>query len=307
MEISAKLVKQLREKTNAAMMNCKKALEETNGDLDAAAEYLRKKGLMDAAKKTSRVAADGLIAISVSTNNKKCTLVELNSETDFVAKNENFQTLAKQISDACMDCEDVDQANNKTLQDGTTISDAIKSLIALVGENITLRRISHVCVENGIVARYLHNAVNNDLGKIGVGVGLESNCANLDALRDFGKKIAMHIVAANPTYVCKNCVPSNVVDKERNVAIEQAKEMKKPDNVAEKIADGRVAKFFEEVVLTEQPFVMEPKSRVLDVISQFEKENNCSLKISGFVKFVLGEGIEKKDTNFAEEVQSFIR
>lgn len=307
MEISAKLVKELREKTNAAMMNCKKALEETGGDLNAAAEYLRKKGLMDAAKKTSRVAADGLIAVSTGADDKKCTLVELNSETDFVAKNDKFQTLALQISDVCANCADVNQAMDQVLQDGTKVVDAINALIALVGENITLRRIAHVSVERGIVSTYLHNASGAGLGKIGVGIALESNCSNTFALKELGKKLAMHIVAANPLYLCTMCVPEEVVTKERNVAIEQAKEMNKPENVIAKMADGRVAKFFEEVVLMNQPFVMDPKSRVSDIVDQFAKYNQCSLKIAGFTKFVLGEGVEKKETNFAEEVQSFIK
>lgn len=305
MEITAQLVKQLREKTGAGMMDCKRALIETEGNIEAAEEHLRKKGLMDAAKKSSRTAADGLIAIAVADDKKTASVVELNSETDFVARNEKFQDLASGIATIALKTEDV---LSEKFPDGKTVKDEIDHLISLVGENMTFRRAKKVTVENGVIAAYIHNAVKPNMGKIGVLVALEANGEfSQSKAEEFGKKIAMHVAAANPSYLCSKCVPADVVAKEKEIAIAQAKELGKPDNIAEKMAEGRVKKFFEESTLIEQVFVMDGKAKVQEVVDKFNKENGSDIKIAGFTKFVLGEGIEKVETNFAEEVASFMK
>lgn len=305
MEITAQLVKQLREKTGAGMMDCKRALIETEGNIEAAEEHLRKKGLMDAAKKSSRTAADGLIAIAVADDKKTASIVELNSETDFVARNEKFQDLASGIATIALKTEDV---LSEKFPDGKTVKDEIDHLISLVGENMTFRRAKKVTVENGVIAAYIHNAVKPNMGKIGVLVALEANGEfSQSKAEELGKKIAMHVAAANPSYLCSKCVPADVVAKEKEIAIAQAKELGKPDNIAEKMAEGRVKKFFEESTLIEQVFVMDGKAKVQEVVDKFNKENGSDIKIAGFTKFVLGEGIEKVETNFAEEVASFMK
>lgn len=305
MEITAQLVKQLREKTEAGMMDCKRALIETEGNIEAAEEHLRKKGLMDAAKKSSRTAADGLIAIAVADDKKTASIVELNSETDFVARNEKFQDLASGIATIALKTEDV---LSEKFPDGKTVKDEIDHLISLVGENMTFRRAKKVTVENGVIAAYIHNAVKPNMGKIGVLVALEANGEfSQSKAEELGKKIAMHVAAANPSYLCSRCVPADVVAKEKEIAIAQAKELGKPDNIAEKMAEGRVKKFFEESTLIEQVFVMDGKAKVQEVVDKFNKENGSDIKIAGFTKFVLGEGIEKVETNFAEEVASFMK
>lgn len=309
MEINAKLVKELRDKTGAGMMDCKRALIETNGDIEAATEHLRKKGLMDAAKKSSRTAADGLVAVAFSNDKKTAAIVEVNSETDFVARNEKFQDLVSNIALVAL----TDDSNEKILSSKyptseKTVKDEIDLLISLVGENMSFRRAKKVSVSNGIISCYIHNAVKPSMGKIGVLVALQAEGDfDASAAEGFGKRIAMHIAAANPSYLCPLCVPENVVAKEKEISIAQAKELGKPDNIAEKMAEGRIKKFFEESTLLEQVFVMDGKTKVKDVIEEFNKENGTKLKIVEFVKFVLGEGIEKTETNFAEEVQSFIK
>ncbi|MBQ8651020.1 MAG: elongation factor Ts [Alphaproteobacteria bacterium] len=305
MEITAQLVKQLREKTGAGMMDCKRALVEHNGDLQAAEEHLRKKGLMDAAKKSSRTAADGLVAFAISSDKKTASLVEVNSETDFVARNEKFQDLVEGIAKVALETENVLEA---TFADGKNVKDSIDQLISLVGENMTFRRAKKINVSNGVISAYIHSSVKPGMGKIGVLVSLEAEgdfCPN--KLDEFGKKIAMHIAAANPSYLCSKCVPADVAQKEKEIAIAQAKELGKPDNIAEKMAEGRLKKFFEECTLIEQVFVMDGKAKVSEVLEQFNKDNGFNVKISGFTKFVLGEGIEKVESNFAEEVASFMK
>ena len=305
MEITAQLVKQLRDKTGAGMMDCKRALIETEGNIEAAGEHLRKKGLMDAAKKSSRTAADGLIAVAVSDDRKTAAIVELNSETDFVARNEKFQDLAAGIADIALKTEDI---LSEKFPSGKTVKEEIDHLISLVGENMTFRRAKNVKVSNGVIAAYMHNAVKPNMGKIGVLVSLEAEGAFDQAkAEEFGKKIAMHVAAANPSYLCSKCVPADVVAKEKEIAIAQAKELGKPDNIAEKMAEGRIKKFFEENTLIEQVFVMDGKAKVQEIVEKFNKENGCKITISGFTKFVLGEGIEKVETNFAEEVASFMK
>ncbi|MDR0942603.1 MAG: translation elongation factor Ts [Holosporales bacterium] len=306
MAITAQLVKQLRDKTGAGMMDCKKALVETNGDIPTAEEYLRKKGLMDAAKKSSRTTADGLIAISTSKDKKTASIIEFNSETDFVARNEKFQEVAKMIAEIALN-DDRDILNSKT-PNGASVKEEIDRLISIVGENLTFRRAKKTVVKNGVISTYVHGAVVPGMGKIGVLVSMEAEgdfC--LIKCEELGKKIAMHIAAANPTYLCSKCIPQEVINKEKEIAIAQAKELGKPENIAEKMAEGRIKKFFEECVLLEQVFVVDGKTKVCDVIDSFNKENNFKVKIAEFTKFVLGEGIEKATTNFAEEVASFIK
>ena len=305
MEITAQLVKQLREKTGAGMMDCKKALIETNGDIASAEEYLRKKGLMDAAKKSTRTAADGLVAVAISDDKKTAAIVELNSETDFVARNEKFQELASSIAKVALRTEDV---LPEKLPSGKTVKEEIDQLISLVGENITFRRAKKMMVSHGLISSYIHSAVTPNMGKIGVLVAIEADgtfCS--EKLGDLGKKIAMHIAAANPIYICSKCVAPEILEKEKEIARAKAKEIGRPDDIAEKIAEGCVKKYLEENALSDQIFVIDGKSKVREVIERFCKENGIVIQIPEFTKFVLGEGIEKKETNFAEEVASFMK
>ncbi len=305
MEITAQLVKQLRDKTGAGMMDCKKALIENNGNLESSEEYLRKKGLMDAAKKSSRTAADGLVSVIISDDKKSGAVVEVNSETDFIARNDKFQNLVREIAKVALKNENV---INEKLSSGNTVKEQIDHLISLIGENMTFRRAKKLEVKNGLIASDIHNATASEMGKIGVLGAFEAEgefCP--EKLGELGKKLAMHIAAANPTYLCPKCVPQDIIAKEKEIAIAKAKELGKPDNIAEKMAEGQVKKYFEETALLEQVFVMDGKSKVKDVIDSFNSKNGFNVKISEFVKFILGEGIEKTETNFAEEVASFIK
>ena len=310
MEISAKLVKELRDKTGAGMMDCKRALIETEGNLELAEEHLRKKGLMDAAKKSTRTAADGLIAFSISGDRQAAVLVEVNAETDFVARNEKFQDLVNGIASVALEVNsEEDVLTAKYSGSEKSVKEELDHLISLIGENMTFRRSTKMDVKNGVISTYIHGAVKPGMGKIGVLVSLECDgcCCCKDKLDEFGKKIAMHIAAANPSYLCSKCVPAEVIEKEKSIVLAQAKEMGKNDDVAAKMADGRVNKFFEETALLEQVFVMDGKAKVKDVLEAYNQENGSKVSITGFTKFVLGEGIEKTETNFAEEVQSFIK
>jgi elongation factor Ts len=311
MEIKAQLVKELREKTSAGMMDCKRALVECNGDLEKAAEYLRKKGLVDASKKSSRTAADGLISIAVSDDMKTASILELNSETDFVAKNEKFQALAARISEIALNTDGIDNILNSEISEtGETVKDQIASLISLVGENMSLRRVERFCADGGVISTYVHNSVAPNLGKIGVIIGMSGADDNDDSRRvisEFGKKIAMQVTACSPSYLSVDVVPEHVIEKEKEIIIAQAKNLGKPVEIAEKMAIGRIKKFFEEVVLLEQIFFIDNKIRIADMVDSFAKEIGKPVKITGFVKYVLGEGIEKTEKNFADEVMSFIK
>ncbi len=305
MEITAQLVKQLRDKTGAGMMDCKRALIENNGNLESAEEYLRKKGLMDAAKKSSRTAADGLVAVIITEDKKSAAIVEVNSETDFVARNDKFQELVREITKTALKNENV---INEKLSSGNTVKEEIDHLISLIGENMTFRRAKKLEVKNGLIASYVHNATASEMGKIGVLVVLEAESEfSPEKLEELGRKLAMHVAAANPTYLCPKCVPQDIIAKEKEIAIAKAKELGKPDNIAEKMAEGQVKKYLEETTLLEQVYVMDGKTKVKDVIDSFNSKNGFNVKISEFVKFILGEGIEKTETNFAEEVASFIK
>lgn len=299
--ISASDVKALRDITGSGMMDCKKALTECNGNVEQAIDWLRKKGLASASRKAGRVAADGLIAISACEN--CATLVELNAETDFVAKNDKFQQFAKDAAllahENCLDLESLKKAQYPG--DSVSVEEQLTNLIAVIGENMQIRRVEHVGVENGVVATYVHNKISDNLGKIGVAVALE--CDKIcPTAKELGKQIAMHIAAANPQFLSTEDVPADVVEHEKTVLRETAKATGKPDDVVEKMVVGRIRKYYEEVVLLEQVFVVDGETKIKDVIAKASKDCGCNIKLVKFVKFVLGEGIEKQQVNFAEEV-----
>lgn len=301
--ITSDMIRAIREKTGAGMMDCKKALMETEGNFDEAVDWLRKKGLAAAAKKSSRVAADGLIGLAAQ-GDTAAALVEVNAETDFVAKNDKFQNLVRQIVDAAV------SGSSKTVEEllaqnlGTeTIQAALSNLIAVVGENMTVRRLHRVAVEQGVVATYVHNAAAPGLGKIGVIVALES-AGDKAKLKEFGKKLAMHIAAAAPRYLKVEDVPAQEIEHEKSILLEQIKDSGRPANVLEKMVEGRLRKFYEEVVLLKQAYVMDNKKDIATVVEEFAKELGTPVSVKTFVKFVLGEGIEKAENNFEEEVKA---
>jgi elongation factor Ts len=300
-EITASLVKELREKTGAGMMDCKKALTETSGDLEGAVDWLRKKGLAAAAKKAGRVAAEGLVA--VATADTVGAVVEVNSETDFVARNERFQAFAneaaRQVLTGNGDVDTLLQAQYP--ETGRTIAEEITHMVATIGENMNLRRISRIEVGSGVVASYVHNALAPNLGKIGVLVGLEST-GDRDRLLELGKQIAMHIAAARPEAVNIEDVDSTLLDRERNVLADQARASGKPEEIIAKMVEGRLRKYYEEVVLLEQVYVIDGENKVRKVVETVAKEIGAPIKIVGFTRFVLGEGIEKEQSDFAAEV-----
>jgi elongation factor Ts len=300
-EITAALVKELREKTGAGMMDCKKALAETAGDLEAAVDWLRKKGLAAAAKKAGRVAAEGLVAVAAA--GTRGVAVEVNAETDFVARNEQFQgfasTVAKVALDAGSDVEAIKAAAFPGA--GKSVAEQLTALIATIGENMNLRRAARLEVSQGVVATYMHSAAAPGLGKIGVLVALESagDTAKLEAL---GKQIAMHVAAANPLFLDVSSVDSSALDRERAVLTEQAQASGKPAAVIEKMVEGRVRKYYEEVCLLEQVFVIDQENKISKVVDNAAKDVGAPIKLTGFVRFALGEGIEKEEKDFAAEV-----
>ena len=297
-QITAALVKELREKSGAGMMDAKKALVETEGDMEAAVDWLRAKGLSKAAKKADRVAADGLVAAVVSDDMKTGVLVELNAETDFVARNEGFQKAVTSFAKAALETDGTKEAllaAPATEGDGT-VADQITRLIATIGENMSLRRVEKVSSPEGVVASYIHGATADGLGRIGVLVALKGSDAA--ALTDAGRKVAMHIAATSPAAATTAELDPELVEREKTVLTEQARESGKPDNVIEKMIEGRLNKFYKEVVLVEQPFVMNPDQTV----GAFLEEQGATLK--GFVRFGLGEGVEKEEDDFAAEVAS---
>lgn len=301
-EITSELVKELREKSGAGMMDCKKALAENNGNVEEALDWLRKKGIAAAAKKSGRVAAEGLVGVAVSGN--KGAAIELNSETDFVARNEKFQELAKGIAQlALQHGKDVEALKNATYPTGKTVAEEVVNHIAIIGENLTLRRSTVLEVGQGVVASYVHNSSSPGLGKIGVLVALES-AAPTDTLTALGKQIAMHIAAAKPEALDIASVNPANLEREKDVLREQSKASGKPADIIEKMVEGRVRKYYEEVVLLEQVFVMDGKTRISDVVAQAAKDAGTAIKLTGFVRYGLGEGIEKETTDFAAEVAS---
>ena len=310
-EITAALVQDLREKTGVGMMDCKKALGETNGDIEAAIDWLRAKGLSKAAKKAERAAAEGVVAVEVA--GKKAALIELNSETDFVARNADFQKAAIVFAQLALDAADHAALLEKASPAGGSVTDHITSLIATIGENITLRRSATLSVGQGVIAHYVHGKIadRDNMGRIGVLVAVESTSANQDALRDIGKKVAMHIASTNPLATTEAEVPTERVSREKAVLAEQIKEdpkaQGKPPQVIEKMLEGRLRKFFEESVLLKQAFVFNPDQSVEAAIQDAAKTAGAPIAIKGFVRFAVGEGVEKKADDFAAEVASMAK
>ena len=300
MSVTAALVKELREKSGAGMMDCKKALGETNGDMDAAIDWLRTKGLAAAAKKSGRVAAEGLVAVSVDGN--RGAMIELNSETDFVSRNEEFQQFAATLAKLALDADDLDGLKAMDYPEtGRNVADELTQKIATIGENMTLRRMNKVEVAEGSVVPYMHNSVAEGLGRIGVLVGLSSS-ASADALTPLGKQIAMHIAATSPASLSVEDLDPDMVTREREVLIEQAKASGKPQEIAEKMVEGRMRKYYQEVVLLEQTFVIDGESRVGDVVAKAGKDAGADISMATYAQFNLGAGIEKEETDFAAEV-----
>jgi len=307
---NADLIKKLRENTGCGMSDCNRALKESGDDYEKAVEWLRKKGLSSAAKKSSRVTAEGVIGIENRGN--VATILEVNSETDFVARNEKFQNLVKNLLSIAINIKEKDPEkfvgilkDTRCEKCGDVVSNIIANGIATIGENLQVRRGRTLSVENGLIVSYVHSSIADGLGKIGVLVALKSD-APKDKLEDFGKGIAMHIAASKPEFLAESDVPSDKLDKEREIARELAKKAGKPDNIIEKMVDGRVKKFYEENVLLNQAYIMDGEKKISDLLKDFEKETGKSVNIQEYVLFVLGEGIEKKGCDFAGEVASII-
>ncbi len=303
MAITAALVKELRDKTSAGMMDCKKALTETGGDLEAAIDWLRKKGIAKADKKAGRVAAEGLVALAL--NGTTGALVEVNSETDFVARNEEFQKAVSEISTLALDASDVEDLKAKPTASGANVGDYLTNLVGKIGENMSLRRSAKQSVSQGAVAGYIHNSVTGNMGKIGVLVALESS-GDADKLNELGRKIAMHIAATNPLALSVDDLDSDVVTKEREMLAAEARESGKPENIIEKMVEGRMTKFFKESVLTTQMFVMDPDRSIAQVLEDEGKALGAEIALTGYSRMELGEGIEKKEEDFAAEVAAAV-
>ena len=302
-EITASLVKELREKTGAGMMDCKKALNEVEGDLETAIDWLRKKGLSAAAKKAGRVAAEGLVG--VSTSGKSGAAVEINAETDFVARNEKFQDFVTQVCSLSTKKDyTLESLKQDTLpQETISIDQSLTQLIAVIGENMNVRRVTRLQVTNGVVCSYVHNSVAPGLGKIGVLVALDST-ADESKLKELGKKIAMHVAAAHPQALKIEDVDSVALERERNIFSEQARASGRPEEFIGKMIEGRIRKFYEEVVLLEQNFVLDPQLKISQVVEQASKDLGHPISLTGFVRYALGEGIEKAESDFAAEVKA---
>ena len=305
MAITAAMVKELRENTGAGMMDAKKALTETDGDMEAAVDWLRTKGLAKAAKKSGRTAAEGLVAVAI--DGGKGVAVEVNSETDFVAKNEQFQDFVRKTTAVALGLgsDDVDALKAAAYPDGGTVSDKLTDNVATIGENQQIRRIKTVAVDKGMVVSYMHTAAAEGLGKIGVLIGLESE-AGADVLEPLGKQLAMHAAAAFPMALDADGLDADVIERERKVAAEKAAETGKPADVQEKMVDGAVKKFAKENALLSQIFVMDNKTVIADLVAQAGKAAGTSIVLKDYARFQLGEGIEKEETDFAAEVAAAI-
>ena len=303
-EITAAIVRELREKTGAGMMDCKKALVEANGDMEAAIDWLRKKGLSAAAKKSGRVAAEGLVAVASAP--RTAAMVEINAETDFVARNEHFQAFCAAVAELVLTVGDDIEALKAARYPGSvdlveggkayrTVGEQLTHLIATIGENMSIRRAKRLHVSEGTVATYVHSAVKPGMGKIGVLVALEGS-SEQSVMETLGRQIGMHVAAARPEALDVSFVEPSALDREKAVLTEQAKASGKPDNVIQKMVEGRIRKYYEEVVLLEQVWVHDGESRVKAVVEK------AGSKLAGFARFQLGEGIEKKEEDFAAEV-----
>jgi elongation factor Ts len=301
MSISAAQVKELRELTGAGMMDCKAALAETNGDMDAAVDWLRKKGIAKADKKAGRTAAEGLIGIDSGL--REAVVVEVNSETDFVARNEAFQELVRNVARVAL-AHAGDHAKTSAANyphGDKSVADTIKDAVGTIGENMNFRRSARLAVEQGEVATYIHNSVADNLGKLGVLVAIETT-GDAHAAKGFARQVAMHVAATNPLSLNVDELDQAAVERERAIFSDQARASGKPENVIEKMIEGRLRKFYEEVVLLKQSFVMNPDLTVEAALKAAEKDIGAPAKITGFVRFALGEGIEKETTDFAAEV-----
>jgi len=300
MGVTAALVKELREKSGAGMMNCKKALSETDGDMDAAVDWLRTKGLAAAAKKSGRVAAEGLVGLAVA--GLKGAIVELNAETDFVARNSEFQSFVSSLAVLALGA-----SNLETLRacdfpgTGRTVADELTHQIAIIGENMSLRRMHSLEVLNGVIVPYMHNMTAEGLGRIGVLVALES-IADEATLVTLGKQIAMHIAATSPASLSVEDLDAEMVARERDVLIEQAKASGKPQEIAEKMVEGRMKKYYQEVVLLEQTSVIDGETRIADMVADAGKKAGTKIALTAFVRFNLGEGVAREDSDFAADV-----
>ena len=300
-EITAALVKELREKTGAGMMDCKKALAENDGDLEQAVDWLRTKGLAAAAKKAGRVTAEGLVAVAVEGG--KGAVVEVNSETDFVSRNDQFQNFVREVAKLALAADgDLDKLlASEYPGSGNTVQEQLTDLIATIGENMSIRRCEALSVDNGVLASYIHNAMDDGLGKIAVVVGLQSD-GDKAALEGFGKQLAMHVAAAKPQAVSRDDLDPEALERERAVLSEQARESGKPEEIIEKMVEGRLRKFYEEVCLLDQTFVIDGETQVGKAVEAAGKEAGGAISVNGFKMFVLGDGIEKEEEDFAAEV-----
>jgi elongation factor Ts len=300
-EITASLVKELREKTGAGMMDCKKALVETGGNVEEAVDFLRKNGLAAAAKKSGRVASEGLIG--VATKDGAGSVVEINAETDFVARNNDFQAFVSAVAGIMLDHGDNFESVANAAFPGTerTVGEQLTHNIATIGENMSMRRGQSLSVDQGSVVSYVHNALSGGLGKIGVLVALESN-GDHAALEQLGRQIAMHVAAARPEALSVDSIAPEALERERSVLVEQAKASGKPDNIIEKMVEGRLRKYYEEVALMEQTFVIDNETKMAKVVENAAKEIGTPIALTGFVRYELGEGIEKSEADFAAEV-----
>lgn len=301
-DITASMVKELREKTGAGMMDVKGALVECNGDMEAAVDWLRKKGLAKAAKKSGRVAAEGLVAVAASANGTSAAVVEINAETDFVARNQQFQDYALKAAQLSLSTDgSIEALAAVAYADGKNAQEYLTSLIATIGENMSMRRSTKLSVSQGVVATYVHNAMAPNIGKIGVLVALES-AAPAATLQALGKQLAMHVAAAGPEYLDAASVDPAAAERERNVQRETALASGKPPEIVEKMLDGRMRKYFEEVCMMEQAFIMDPDTKIAALLEKAGKDAGSPIKLTAFVRYVLGEGIEKEVVDFAAEV-----
>jgi len=304
MSISASLVKDLREKTGAGMMDCKKALLETNGDFESAVDWLRTKGLAAAAKKAGRVAAEGLTAVCVK--GTQGAAIEINSETDFVSRNEIFQNLVKNVAELAVGLDNIDSLIVAKSQSGKSVEEEIANNVATIGENLSLRRMQTLSVKDGVIASYVHNSSAENMGMISVLVALESS-GDKAKLMETGKQIAMHVAASRPQTLNKEGVSQDMIQREKDIFTEQSRASGKPDDIIAKMIEGRIRKFLEEIVLLDQVFVMDGKTKISDVISLLAKELGTSVELKSYIRFERGEGIEKEEKNFADEVAAVVR
>ena len=300
-EVTAALVKELRDRTGAGMMDCKRALGDSGGDIESAVDWLRKKGLAAAAKKAGRVASDGLVGIA--TRGAAGAVVEVNSETDFVARNELFQAFVRAVAALAVGGNGDVEALKEESYPGTgrTVAAELTELVGRIGENLVLRRAQRLAVGKGLVASYVHNSLAPGIGKIGVLVALESEAGG-EAVETLGRQLAMHVAAANPLYLDTAAVPGSALDRERTVLREQAQGSGKTEAIVDRMVEGRLRKFYEEVVLLEQVFVVDGESRVGKVVEAAAKAAGKPIRVAGFARFALGEGVERPPSDFAAEV-----